>query len=119
MAAPALRAGAALQRRPAPFGRWPPPEKNVYNGKWYKLEAELLREHPFVRAGMKEAQEHKIRNDTGKSGRTIFSRISEGHFLQANGSLARLGGEGRLLRTHIYSTRGIWSTSKTVRIATS
>jgi hypothetical protein len=34
MAAPALRAGAASQRRPAPFGRWPPPKKKVYDGKW-------------------------------------------------------------------------------------
>jgi hypothetical protein len=82
MAAPVLRAGAASQRRPAPFGRWPPPEKNVYNGKWYKLEAEwVLREHPFVRADMKEAHGHKIRNDIGKKAGDDFSRISEGHFL--------------------------------------
>jgi outer membrane receptor protein involved in Fe transport len=35
MAAPALRAGAASRWRPAPKGRWPPPKKKVYNGKWY------------------------------------------------------------------------------------
>jgi hypothetical protein len=28
--------GAPSQRRPAPFGRWPPPKKKVYNGKWYE-----------------------------------------------------------------------------------
>jgi hypothetical protein len=30
--------GAPSQRRPAHFGRWQPPKKKVYNGKWYKLE---------------------------------------------------------------------------------
>jgi len=28
--------GAPSRRRPAPKGRWPPPKKKVYNGKWYK-----------------------------------------------------------------------------------
>ncbi len=47
----------------------PPRIKKAFDLKRYKLEAErVLREHPFVRAGMKEAHGHKIRNDIGKSG---------------------------------------------------
>ena len=34
MAEPALWAGSASQRWPVPKGRWPPPKKKVYNGKW-------------------------------------------------------------------------------------
>jgi len=30
-------------RRPAPKGRWPPPKKKVYNGKWYKLNQQAGR----------------------------------------------------------------------------
>jgi hypothetical protein len=31
MGAPALRAGAPTQRRPAPFGRWPPPNYHAFS----------------------------------------------------------------------------------------
>jgi hypothetical protein len=30
---PSAGGGPMLGRRPAPFGRWPPPKKKVYNGK--------------------------------------------------------------------------------------
>jgi len=39
MSAPALRAGAPSQRRPALKGRWPPPKKKVYDEKWYYFVA--------------------------------------------------------------------------------
>gem|GEM_PF-4370313 len=42
MGAPALRAGAPSQRRPAPKGRWPPLEKKVYPG--FSLAEGLLPE---------------------------------------------------------------------------